>query len=199
MDPRDRVRHRPGPRRRRDEGPPAHPHPGLQVYVRYDASVNGNGGGGDATIQNGGADDASVDGATTALVSRDLSTASQAANRDYATPLYGVLRADRPFAQAQSGFVGTASDGLTQLDADHRLTSTATTATAGQRRADRPARPRRVGHGHLALGYAPKRNAAIAVAGASATAPFASTRSAYEDTWTAYDARCASRRARCRA
>ncbi|TQJ10964.1 glucan 1,4-alpha-glucosidase [Lapillicoccus jejuensis] len=162
--------------------------PGLQVYVRYDASVNGNGGGGDATTQNGGADDASVDGATTALVSRDLSTASQAANRDYATPLYGVLRADRPFTQAQSGFVGTASDGLTQLDADHRLTSTATTATAGN--VVQTARLDLGGSGTatLALGYAPKRNAAIAVAGASATAPFASTRSAYEDTWTAYDA-----------
>src|SRR5438034_2853227 len=39
---------------------------GLALYVRLDPSVNGNGGGG---TDNGGADDATVDAATTALVS----------------------------------------------------------------------------------------------------------------------------------
>ena len=63
---------------------------GLQVYVRYDASVNGNGGGGST---NGGADDAVVDPATTALVSSDPNTVTNAANRDYAVPL--VRRAAR--------------------------------------------------------------------------------------------------------
>src|SRR5829696_10124286 len=43
----------------------------LDVFVRYDATVNGNGGGGGA---NGGADDATVDPATTALVSSEEHT-----------------------------------------------------------------------------------------------------------------------------
>ena len=81
----------------------------LKVYVRYDATINGNGGGG---TSNGGADDAVVDAATTALVSSDPDTETNAANRDYAVPLYGALRADRPFLKASSGFAGTASDGF---------------------------------------------------------------------------------------
>src|SRR6476469_5147550 len=93
----------------------------LKVYVRYDATINGNGGGGSS---NGGADDAVVDAATTALVSSDTNTETNAANRDYAVPLFGALRADRPFVRASSGFAGTASDGLAQLDADHSLATT---------------------------------------------------------------------------
>ena len=49
---------------------------------------------------------------------------TNAANRDYAVPTYLALRADRPFSTVSSGFVGTASDGLTQLDANHTLTPT---------------------------------------------------------------------------
>src|SRR3954470_22996085 len=90
--------------RPRREGPPA-----LKVFVRYDATVNGNGGGGAA---NGGADDATVDPATTALVSSDPNTVTNAVNRDYAVPLHGALRADRRFRSASSGYAGTASDGL---------------------------------------------------------------------------------------
>ena len=93
----------------------------AKVYVRYDATVNGNGGGGSS---NGGADDAVVDPATTALVSSDPNTETNATNRDYAVPLYGALRADRPFLAASSGYAGTESDGLAQLDADRMLATT---------------------------------------------------------------------------
>jgi glucoamylase len=71
---------------------------------------------------NGGADSATVGPATTALVSYDTSTRSQAANRDHGVPLYGALLADRPFLAEESGFAGQPSDGLAQLDASHRLT-----------------------------------------------------------------------------
>src|SRR5882724_7715506 len=107
-----------------DSGTPS----GLQVYVRYDATINGNGGGGP---ENGGADDAVVDPATTALVSSDTNTVTNATNRDYAVPLYGALRANRPFLAASSGYAGTASDGLAQLDADHALTTTYQAAPDG--------------------------------------------------------------------
>ncbi|MFD1048987.1 glucan 1,4-alpha-glucosidase, partial [Kibdelosporangium lantanae] len=88
----------------------------LKLYVRYDPNINGNGGGGP---QNGGADNATVDNDTTALVSSDPNTVTSAPNRDYGVPLAGALRADRPFRQANSGYVGTDSDGLVQLDRDH--------------------------------------------------------------------------------
>ncbi|HST67217.1 MAG TPA: hypothetical protein VLM05_18715, partial [Mycobacteriales bacterium] len=95
----------------------------LKVFVRYDATVNGNGGGG---ASNGGADDATVDPATTALVSSDTNTVTNAVNRDYGVPLFGALRGDRPFRSASSGYAGTASDGLAQLDADHALSGPTT-------------------------------------------------------------------------
>ena len=44
---------------------------------------------------------------------------------------------------ATSGYAGTPSDGLTQLDADHALGPITPDAPHGQRRADRPARPAR--------------------------------------------------------
>ena len=75
-----------------------------------------------ATSENAGADDAVIDTCTGSPVpvSIDTETATIAANRDYATPVYAALRADRPFLTASSGYAGTASDGLAQLDADHR-------------------------------------------------------------------------------
>src|SRR4051812_30570685 len=49
--------------------------PGLKVYVRYDATANGNGGGG---TPNGGADDATYDSSRSALVASDIVTATRA-------------------------------------------------------------------------------------------------------------------------
>src|SRR3954471_8561033 len=100
----------------------------LKVYVRFDASINGNGGGGPA---NGGGDTASVDAATSALVSADPNTVSSAPARDYGTPLAAALRADRRFLGTSSGFAGTGGDGLAQLDRDHRLTDPTSSAVNG--------------------------------------------------------------------
>ena len=110
---------------------------GYRLYVRFDPTVNGNGGGG---AGNGGADSATVDGSTghPVLVASDPVTATNAANRDYAQPVYAAL--DGPFTEATSGFVGAASDGLVQLDAAHALTRPTTTrraATSSRRRASR--------------------------------------------------------------
>ena len=157
----------------------------LRVFVRYDASVNGNGGGGPA---NGGADSAVVDPATTALVSSDTNTVTNAVNRDYGVPLHGALRADRPFRSASSGFVGTASDGLTQLDADHRLATTYASATDGNVMQTAEVAPDASGRFTLALGYGTTEAAAVSVAGAAAAAPFAATYAKYVQGWTAYDA-----------
>jgi glucan 1,4-alpha-glucosidase len=158
----------------------------LKLYVRYDATVNGNGGGGPA---NGGADDATVDPATTALVSSDTDTVTNAVNRDYAVPLFGALRADRPFLAATSGYAGTSSDGLTQLDADHTLGPITPDAPHGN--VVQTARLDRRGNSPitLALGYGQTAAAAIGTSGASANAAFDTTLARYAAGWIAYDAR----------
>jgi glucoamylase len=158
---------------------------GLALYVRLDPTVNGNGGGSTA---NGGADDATVDPATTALVSTDAGTVSNAANRTYAVPTSMALRADRPFPVASSGYAGTASDGLTQLDADHTLATTYRDAPHGN--VVQTARlDLRGGAATLALGFGRDAAAAVAVAGTSARLPFQLTRDRFAGGWRAYDAR----------
>lgn len=159
--------------------------PGLKVYVRYDATVNGNGGGG---ATNGGGDDAVVDPATTALVSSDTDPTTNAVNRTYAGPLFAALRADRPFLAETSGYAGTPSDGQVQLDSDHALTTTYATATDGNVVQTAQVDTGRASQFTLALGLATSQAAAITAAGASARAAFASTEKAYLKTWTSYDA-----------
>ena len=135
---RHRLRDRPERQRGADARPalaqPSAKRPTTQLYVRFDPTVNGNGGGGTG---NGGADSATVD-TSTGHPSRRLRpvTATNAANRDYAQPVFAAL--DGPFAQATSGFAGTPSDGLVQLDAAHALTD----AVLGRRGRATSCRPR---------------------------------------------------------
>lgn len=102
----------------------------YKLYVRLDATAGGNGGGGEG---NGGADSATVDTSTgrAVPVSYDTATTTNAANRDYAKPTYVALAGDQAFGTVSSGFVGTASDGLTQLDATHTLTPVSKSADRG--------------------------------------------------------------------
>src|ERR1700716_1136805 len=94
----------------------------YHVYLRYDPSINGNGGGGSG---NGGGDSGVVDTSTghAVPIAFDTKTTSQAANRSYAVPVYSALDASRPFTQVSNGFAGVGSDGLVQLDATHSLIS----------------------------------------------------------------------------
>src|SRR6476469_1343717 len=93
----------------------------YRLYVRHDPTLNGNGGGGSATTENGGADDGTLAsaGGHTLLVGSDVVTKTNAANRDYAIPVYSALDVSRGFDQATNGFAGQPSDGLVQLDASH--------------------------------------------------------------------------------
>ena len=160
----------------------------YQVYVRFDGTINGNGGGGGAD-GNAGADDALIDTSTGSPVpvSLDTVTATTAANRDYATPVYAALRADRPFLTASSGYVGTTSDGLAQLDTDRRLATTYDNAPGGNVvqtaqldiRGGRPIT--------LALGFDATQAGAVATAGATAAADAGRTLDAYQWGWRAYD------------
>ena len=113
----------------------------YRVYVRFDPTLNGNGGG---APENAGADGGTVarDRDHTLLIGSDPVTATIAANRDYAQPVYSALDADEPFAQVSNGYAGAASDGLKQLDTSHKLTATYTDADPGNLRPDRAGRPR---------------------------------------------------------
>jgi glucoamylase len=157
----------------------------LNLYVRLDATVNGNGGGGS---DNGGADNATIDPATGALVSSDPNTTTNAVNRDYAVPTSMALRANRPFLAASSGFVGTDSDGLRQLDTTHSLGTTYQTATGGN--VEQTAQLD-TSHGDvtMALGFGRTDAAAVATAGSALRLPFQLTYAAYAAGWFAYDAR----------
>src|SRR5262245_24054943 len=100
---------------------------GYKLYVRFDPTLNGNGRGASEAVTspqgeavgNGGSDSGTVvDGK---LVGSDTVTATNAANRDYAQPVFSAL--DGPLDQVSNGYAGTASDGLTQLDASRSLTT----------------------------------------------------------------------------
>ena len=85
-------------------------------------------------------------------VASDTVTATNAANRDYAQPVFAAL--DGPFSQVTNGFAGAASDGLTQLDTDALAHHDLRLGRGRQRGPGRPAGPRPGGgKAVLALGF----------------------------------------------
>jgi glucoamylase len=157
---------------------------GYQLYVRFDATVNGNGGGG---AGNGGPDSATVDDSTghPVLVSSDPVTATNAANRDYAQPVHAAL--DGSFSEASSGFAGSVSDGLVQLDASHALTEIYDDALGGN--VVQVARVRLTNHGKsmLALGFGATQAQAVASAEGSLGIRFDKAVAKYAKGWKRYD------------
>ena len=81
----------------------------------------------------------------------------------WAAQVVGALTANRRFERASSGFVGTPSDGLAQLDTYHPLRTVYDSATDGNvvqtAKINDPTRPFT-----LALGFAPTANEAVATA-----------------------------------
>jgi glucoamylase len=158
--------------------------PGYRLYVRFDPTVNGNGGGG---AGNGGADSATVDDSTghPVLVSSDPVTATNAANRDYAQPVFAAL--DGSFGEASSGFVSASSDGLVQLDASHALTDTYADAFGGN-----VVQTARVvlddgGQTVLALGFGSSQEEAVGTAEGSLGLGFTTALEDYKEGWKQYD------------
>ena len=133
--------------------------------MRFDPTVNGNGGGG---AGNGGPDSAVTDTSThhPIPVAFDTNTATNAANRDYAQPVFAAL--DGPFATVTSGYAGAASDGLVQLDTSRQLTSVNESAANGN--IVQVAEVERGRHGHdvtFALGFGATQAEAVDTAEAS--------------------------------
>src|SRR3954451_7881380 len=155
---------------------------GDKLYVRFDPTLNSNGGGG---AGNGGADSGSVVGGK--LVGSDTVTATNAANRDYAQPVFSALDGD--LEQVSNGYAGTDSDGLKQLDASPRLTATYTDAPSGNL-----VQTARVDLGHhgdftLALGFGKTSSDALGAARGSLREPLFLTALEYSLGWRVYNAR----------
>ena len=157
----------------------------LHLYARLDAHVNGDGGGGS---QNAGANTGVIDTSTGSPVPvvYSTNTATQAANRSYAVPTYMALSASSPSAAASVGYAGTASDGLTQLDATHTLTSY-DSAPDGHITATEDVTPRNGNEVTLALGFGRTQAQAVATAGASLARPFGQVELDYLAGWAGYD------------
>ena len=155
----------------------------YHVYVRFDPTVNGNGGGGTG---NGGADNATVDTSTghKIAVAYDTVTATQAANNNYRQPVFAAL--DGPFGQVESGFAGAASDGLTQLDASHALTGATTDALHGN--VVQTAGLSAGGDFTLALGFGSTQAGAVSTAEGSLHTGFGLAFGLYQAGWALYDA-----------
>ena len=158
----------------------------YKFYVRYEPIINGNGGGG---ASNGGGDSTTLDTSTGHVIpiAYDTNTKSNAANRDYAVPVYSALDASKPFLQASNGFAGGASDGQTQLDASHQLTSLYTQALNGHvaqtvqldfSQGDKVA---------LALGFGTDQKSAINAAEGTLGTEFEKTQRSFERAWDKYD------------
>ncbi len=160
----------------------------YQLYVRYDPLINGNGGGGSTNI---GADSATVDTSTghTIPVAYDTTTTTNATNRTYVTPVYSALDTSLPFLQVSNGFVGAASDGLTQLNASHALTQTYAEADNGNVEQTTQLDLSHGGNLTLTLGFGTNQAQAVSAAQASLATPFALMRLGYEVGWDVYDAR----------
>lgn len=155
----------------------------LHLYTRLDPTIGGHGGGG---TDNAGADSATVDASTGALVASDPTTVTAATHRDYAVPTSLALRANRPFRSSSNGYVGTPSDGLTQLDTARRLSDPRADAPNGNV-VGTAELALDDGEATLALGFGRTPGQAVATAGASLARELAKVRHDYERGWRAYD------------
>ena len=156
---------------------------GLHLYLRFNPLLNGHGGGG---TDNAGAESATIVTTPRGPVPLSYSTNSftEAVNRSYASPIYAALAASKPFQAAETGFAGTASDGLTELDSSGDLTSAAPDASDGNvvQTVELSGNSDTV-----ALGFGTTSDAALSAALASSSAPFPATYGRYQAGWHAYD------------
>jgi glucoamylase len=159
----------------------------YKLYVRLDANAGGNGGGGTA---NGGADTAVVDTSTgtSVPVTFDTNTVSQSNRTAYAVPSYLALKGDRPFSTLSSGFVGTASDSIAQLDTTHALTPATDSATGGNVEQTAGVTRDRNGNATLALGFGSTQASAVGTATATTKSSMARLTATYLAGWLKYDA-----------
>jgi glucoamylase len=159
----------------------------YHLYIRYDPSINGNGGGGSG---NGGGDSGIIDTSTghSVPVAFDTRTTTQAANRTYAVPVYSALDASTPFTQVSNGFAGAGSDGQVQLDATHALGATYDSAGNGNLVQTTQVDLLSGGDFTLGLGFGTTQGDAVLAAESTIGSPFGQVRKAFSADWHTYDA-----------
>jgi len=159
----------------------------YHLYVRYDPSINGNGGGGSG---NGGGDSGVIDTSTghSVPIAFDTRTSSQAFNRTYAVPVYSALDASTPFTQISNGFAGAGSDGQVQLDATHALGVTYDSASNGNLVQTTQVDLSSGGDFALGLGFGTTQSDAVMAAEGTLGSPFGQVRKAFSAAWHTYDA-----------
>ena len=86
-----------------------------------------------------------------------------------------------------SGFVGTPSDGLTQLDSTHALSPTYTDATSGNVEQTAQVNLNLLDTTTIALGFGTTQSAAVHTAAASSAQNYLGALAAYEAQWQRYD------------
>ncbi len=101
-------------------------------------------------------------------------TVTNAVNRDYAVPTYMALDASVSSPAASVGYAGSVSDGLTQLDLDHALT-TYDSAPDGHITATEDVTPAHGDSVTLALGFGRSQASAVSTASRSLRQPFGLT------------------------
>src|ERR1700728_4300807 len=156
---------------------------GLHLYLRFNPLLNGHGGGG---TDNSGAESATIVSTANGPVPLSYSTNSftEAVNRSYATPIYAALSASDPFPAVETGFAGTPSDGLSELDSSGALTSTAPDASDGNvvQTVELASNDQTV-----ALGFGSTEHGALNASEFASAAPFPSSYAAYQSGWRGYD------------
>jgi glucoamylase len=156
---------------------------GLHLYLRFNPLLNGHGGGG---TDNAGGESATIVPTPAGPVPLSYSTNSftEAVNRSYATPIYAALSASEPFSAVETGFAGTASDGLTELDSSGALTSAAPDASDGNvvQTVELASNDQTV-----ALGFGSTEHDAVSASEFASAAPFPSSYAAYQNGWRGYD------------
>ncbi len=103
-------------------------------------------------------------------------------------PVYSALDASRHFTQVSNGYVGQGSDGLTQLDASHSLTTTNSEADNGNLVQTAQLDLSHGGSFTLALGFGTSASAAVSAAEGTLATPLDKLVSSYEKDWANYDA-----------
>jgi glucoamylase len=161
--------------------------PGLAVYLRFNPLLNGHGGGG---TDNAGGESATIVSTPRGPIPLSYSTNSftEAVNRSYATPIYAALAADHPFKAVETGFEGTSSDGLTELDSSGTISPGPPDASNGNV-VQTVQLGLSGGTATVALGFGGTERDAVSTALAASAVPFAATYAAYQAGWHGYDAR----------
>jgi glucoamylase len=162
---------------------------GLHLYLRFNPLLNGHGGGGSS---NAGGESATAAPTSRGAVPLSYSTNSftEAVNRSYATPIYAALSAAQPFAAVETGFEGTSSDGLTELDSSGSLTSAVSAGGAPDASNGNVTQTVELsGDGEtVALGFGSSSGSALGTALSASSAPFSATYASYRAGWSSYDA-----------